>query len=67
VQSSIKSKSQQISQYEYLIQVAQKAYNDTLRVYEAKLVDYGIPPSELNFQQLDSLSSTIPAGLVTRY
>ena len=29
----------------YLIQ----AYNDAIRVYEAKLVEFGIPPEELGF------------------
>ena len=26
-----------------------KAYNDAIRVYEAKLVEFGIPPEELGF------------------
>lgn len=42
-----------------------QAYNDAIRVYEAKLVEFGIPPEELGFQVLDTKTSTMPAGLVS--
>jgi hypothetical protein len=49
----------------YSIQHATKAYNDAIRVYEAKLVQFGIPAEELGFQPLQTITSTMPAGLVS--
>jgi growth arrest-specific protein 8 len=34
-------------------------------VYEAKLVQFGIPAEELGFQLLQTAASTMPAGLVS--
>ena len=42
-----------------------QAYNDAIRVYEAKLVEFGIPPEELGFLPLPTITSTMPAGLVS--
>ncbi len=42
-----------------------QAYNDTIRVYEAKLIEFGLPPEELGFQLLESITSKMPAGLVS--
>jgi hypothetical protein len=33
-------------------------------VYEAKLIEFGIPPEELGFQFFESNTSKMPAGLV---
>lgn len=44
---------------------AAKAYNDTIRVYEAKLIEFGLPPEELGFQLLETNTSKMPAGLVS--
>lgn len=44
-----------------------QAYNDAIRVYEAKLVEFGIPPEELGFQILETKTSTMPAGLVSSW
>ena len=43
---------------------ATKAYNDAIRVYEAKLVEFGVPADELGFQIINTFTSTMPAGLV---
>jgi hypothetical protein len=41
-----------------------KAHNDVIRVYEAKLTAFGIPPEELGFRPLLTHTSPGPAGLV---
>ena len=51
----------------YSIHHATKAYNDAIRVYEAKLVQFGIPAEELGFQTLQTATSTMPAGLVSSW
>ena len=51
----------------YSIHHATKAYNDARRVYEAKLVQFGIPAEELGFQPLETITSTMPAGLVSSW
>jgi hypothetical protein len=54
-----------IKNLKYSIHHATKAYNDAIRVYEAKLVQFGIPAEELGFQPLPTATSTMPAGLVS--
>ena len=44
-----------------------QAYNDTIRVYAAKLYEFGIPPEELGFQLLETVTSNMPAGLVSSW
>ncbi len=41
-----------------------KAHNDLIRVYEAKLAEFGIPVDELGFRPLVTNTTTGPAGLV---
>jgi len=41
-----------------------KAHNDLIRVYEAKLAEYGIPAEELGFRPLVTSTGKGPAGLV---
>ena len=65
VQLSLRSKNQSIESLGFLLESAVKAFNDTLRVYEAKLADFGLPVGQLGFFQIDSRTSTIPAGYVT--
>jgi len=36
-----------------------------VRVYESKLIEFGIPPEELGFQPTDNNTNTTPAGLVS--
>lgn len=62
---SIETKNSLIKNLRHSIDHATKAYNDAIRVYEAKLVEFGIPPEELGFQVLDTKTSTMPAGLVS--
>ena len=46
---------------------ATKAYNDAIRVYEAKLVEFGIPAEELGLELLETNTSNMPAGLVAAW
>ena len=43
VKESIENKNHSIKNLRYSINHATKAYNDAIRVYEAKLVQFGIP------------------------
>lgn len=52
-----------ISRLTNLIHQATKAYNDHLRVFEAKLVDLGVPNEELGFEPLTSITSQLPLSL----
>lgn len=63
----VSNQNKSIETLKYLLECAIKAYNDTLRVYETRLADFGIPAGELGFCQIESKTSTIPAGLVTKY
>lgn len=65
VKDSIEGKNQTIKNLRYSIHHATKAYNDAIRVYEAKLVQFGIPSEELGFQPLQTSTSSMPAGLVS--
>lgn len=66
IQGSMENKNSMIKNLQYNIHHATKAYNDAVRVYEAKLVEFGIPAEELGFQPLlDTPTSTMPAGLVS--
>lgn len=65
VKESIEVKNQAIKNLKYSIHHATKAYNDAIRVYEAKLIQFGIPSEELGFQPLQTITSTMPAGLVS--
>lgn len=65
VKLSIETKNANIKNLKYSIHHATKAYNDAIRVYEAKLLQFGIPSEELGFQPLQTITSTMPAGLVS--
>ncbi len=45
----MEAKNTLIKNLTYSIHHATKAYNDAIRVYEAKLTEFGIPPEELGF------------------
>jgi len=64
IEDSLEAKNTILKNLKYSLSHAIKAYNDAIRVYEAKLVEFGIPPEELGFQPIESMTSTMPAGLV---
>lgn len=64
IEDSLEAKNTILKNLKYSLAHAIKAYNDAIRVYEAKLVEFGIPPEELGFQPIESNTSTMPAGLV---
>lgn len=67
IADSIICKNKMIKSLEYLLILSVKAYNDALKVYEAKLDDLSIDKSSLNFQIIPDTGSTMPAGLVAKY
>lgn len=53
-----------IRQLQYDITKVSKAHNDLIRVYEAKLEEFGIPAEEMGFRPLFTHTTAGPAGLV---
>jgi len=64
IKSTLSDKTIIIKRLKASLAVAAKAFNDTIRVYEAKLIEFGLPPEELGFQLLETNTSKMPAGLV---
>ncbi|KAJ3276767.1 Dynein regulatory complex subunit 4 [Terramyces sp. JEL0728] len=62
----LNAKNEQIKELQYDLSKVTKAHNDMIRVYEAKLTEFGIPVEELGFKplQVTSKASIYPAGLV---
>jgi len=60
------AKNRQIKDLQYQVHQATKAYNDTIRVYEAKLPSLGIDPEEIGFEAISTATSLMPARLVTK-
>jgi len=58
------SKNKAIKDLQYELAKVTKAHNDLIRVYEAKLEEFGVPKEELGFQPLMSRTTAAPAGLV---
>ena len=58
------SKNQLIKALQYDVAKVSKAHNDLIRVYEAKLAEFGVPVDELGFRPLVTNTNTGPAGLV---
>ena len=58
------NKNQVIKALKYDVAKVSKAHNDLIRVYEAKLAEFGIPAEELGFRPLVTNTGTGPAGLV---
>ena len=58
------SKNQLIKALQYDVAKVSKAHNDLIRVYEAKLAEFGVPVDELGFRPLVTNVNTGPAGLV---
>ena len=64
MEEAIEAKNSILRNLRYSLAHATKAYNDAIRVYEAKLIEFGIPAEELSLEPLVSSTSTMPAGLV---
>ena len=64
MEEAIKAKNSILRNLKYSLAHATKAYNDAIRVYEAKLVEFGIPAEELGLELLETNTSNMPAGLV---
>jgi hypothetical protein len=60
------SKNKLIKELQYQVHMATKQYNDTIRVYEAKLVEQGIPHDEVAFEVIPTVTSQMPSRLVTK-
>merc|ERR1711966_79218 len=60
------SKNKLIKELQYQVHMATKQYNDTIRVYEAKLVEQGIPHDEIAFEEIPTVTSKMPSRLVTK-
>jgi hypothetical protein len=58
------SKSRLIKDLQWQVHQCTKAYNDTIRVYEAHMIKMGIPSDEFGFEVIPTATSTMPAGLV---
>ena len=64
MEEAIEAKNSILRNLRYSLAHATKAYNDAIRVYEAKLVEFGIPAEELGLELLETNTSNMPAGLV---
>jgi len=60
------AKNRQIKDLQYQVHQCAKTYNDTIRVYEAKLPALGIDPEEIGFEAIQTATSLMPARLVTK-
>ncbi|GMH42905.1 hypothetical protein BSKO_10827 [Bryopsis sp. KO-2023] len=58
------NKNRIIKALQYDIAKVSKAHNDLIRVYDAKLAEFGIPAEELGFRPLFTNTTAGPAGLV---
>ena len=67
MEEAIEAKNSILRNLKYSLAHATKAYNDAIRVYEAKLVEFGIPAEELGLETLDTNTSNMPAGLVAAW
>ena len=50
MEEAIEAKNSILRNLKYSLAHATKAYNDAIRVYEAKLVEFGIPADELGLE-----------------
>jgi len=58
MEDAILAKNGIIQNLRYSMNHATKAYNDGIRVYEAKLVEHGIPIEELGLELLQTETSS---------
>ncbi|CAD7933201.1 unnamed protein product [Amoebophrya sp. A25] len=70
LESVLLQKNTLVKDLEYQIHLAMKQFNETLKVYEAKLITFGVPTEEVGLQALASSTlgpvSEMPAGLVVK-
>lgn len=59
------AKNKAIRDLQYEVHRVTKAHNDAVRVYEAKLLEFGIPEEELGYDPVLTQTTTAPAGLVS--
>ena len=64
IEEAVEAKNSIIRNLRYSMAHATKAYNDAIRVYESKLVDFGIPSEEMGLELLETATSSMPSGLV---
>ena len=57
MEEAIEAKNSILRNLRYSLAHATKAYNDAIRVYEAKLVEFGIPAEELGLELLETNTS----------
>ena len=67
MEEAIEAKNSILRNLKYSLAHAIKAYNDAIRVYEAKLLEFGIPADELGIEPLVTNTPTMPAGLVAAW
>lgn len=60
----LENKNMLVKALQYDVAKVSKAHNDLIRVYEAKLAEFGIPVEELGFRPLVTNTTAGPAGLV---
>jgi len=60
------SKNRLIKELQYHVHQCTKQYNDTIKVYEAKLAELGVPLDEIAFEPIPTVTSHMPARLVTK-
>jgi hypothetical protein len=60
------SKNKLIKELQYHVHQTTKQYNDTIKVYESKLAELGVPLDEIAFEPVPTVTSHMPARLVTK-
>ena len=66
VKEAVEAKNSIVTNLRYSIAHATKAYNDAIRVYESKLVTFGIPAEELSLELLETCTYIKHAGRTRR-
>jgi hypothetical protein len=61
---AIDARNVMVTDLQYEVARVTKAYNDVIRTYGSKLMEFGIPPEEVQLRALPTQTSTLPAGLV---
>ena len=64
IDAAIDSRNAMATDLQYEVARVTKAYNDVIRTYGSKLMEFGIPPEEVELRPLPTKTSTLPAGLV---